>query len=92
MRWLLPAALLDERHFNASRTISSAAATAGFILLPPVGSPEWFGYVRAFIAASSPANTSGTYSLQLSGFPPKRLEDEAQVIGDGLANSVIIQR
>ena len=48
--------------------------------------------VRAFIAASSPANASGTYSLQLSGFPPKRLEDEAQVIGDGLANSVIIQR
>ena len=39
-----------------------------------------------------PANASGTYSLQLSGFPPKRLEDEAQAVGDGLANSVIIQR
>ena len=48
--------------------------------------------VRAFIASASPANASGTYSLQLSGFPPKRLEDEAQAGGDGLANSVIIQR
>ena len=48
--------------------------------------------VRAFIACASPANASGTYSLQLSGFPPKRLEDEAQAVGDGLANSVIIQR
>ena len=48
--------------------------------------------VRAFIASASPANASGTYSLQLSGFPPRRLEDEAQAVGDGLANSVIIQR
>ena len=48
--------------------------------------------VRAFIACASPANASGTYSLQLSGFPPKRLEDEAQAVGAGLANSVIIQR
>ena len=48
--------------------------------------------VRAFIASASPANASGTYSLQLSGFPPRRLEDEAQAVGDGLANSVVIQR
>ena len=48
--------------------------------------------IRNFIRVSSPANGTGAYTLQLSGFPPKKLEDDAQLVSDGLANSVIIQR
>jgi UBX domain-containing protein 1 len=49
--------------------------------------------IRAYIAAAAPACASGEYTLQLAGFPPKRLTDGAMKIGDGgLASSVVIQR
>lgn len=49
--------------------------------------------VRAFIASAAPAAAGdGNYALQLAGFPPERLDDEARAVGDGLAGAVIIQR
>jgi UBX domain-containing protein 1 len=49
--------------------------------------------VRAFIASAAPAAAGdGNYTLQLAGFPPERLDDEARAVGDGLAGAVIIQR
>ena len=48
--------------------------------------------VRAFIASAAPAAGDGNYALQLAGFPPERLDDEARAVGDGLAGAVIIQR
>ena len=49
--------------------------------------------VRAFIASAAPAAAgNGNYALQLAGFPPERLDDEARAVGDGLAGAVIIQR
>ena len=48
--------------------------------------------IRAFIARAAPGCASGNYSLQLAGFPPKQLTDQAQLISDGLSNSVVIQR
>ena len=49
--------------------------------------------VRAFIASAAPAAAGdGNYALQLAGFPPERLDDEARAVGDGPAGAVIIQR
>lgn len=48
--------------------------------------------IRAFIAQASPGCASGAYTLQLAGFPPKQLADPAQLVSDGLSNSVVIQR
>ena len=39
--------------------------------------------IRAFIAQASPGCASGSYTLQLAGFPPKQLTDPAQLISDG---------
>lgn len=49
-------------------------------------------HIRAFIANSRP-DDSTAYALQLSGFPPKALDDNAATIADaGLAGAVVIQR
>jgi UBX domain-containing protein 1 len=48
-------------------------------------------HIRSFIANSRPSE-SFAYALQLSGFPPKTLDDDAHVISDGLAGAVVIQR
>ena len=37
--------------------------------------------VRAFIASAAPAAGDGNYALQLAGFPPERLDDEARAVG-----------
>lgn len=48
--------------------------------------------IHAFIDASRPG-TARNYQLQMMGFPPKVLADQAQTIEQaGLANSVIIQK
>lgn len=58
----------------------------------------WLGHylsvadIRAFIAQAAPASAGGAYTLQLAGFPPKQLTDDGQLVSDGLANSVVIQR
>ena len=49
-------------------------------------------HIRAFIASSRP-DDSTAYALQLSGFPPKALDDNAATIAAaGLAGAVVIQR
>jgi UBX domain-containing protein 1 len=49
--------------------------------------------VRRFIASAAPAAAGdGDYTLQLAGFPPEQLSDDARAVGDGLAGAVIIQR
>jgi len=47
--------------------------------------------IRAFIAQAHPSG-SPEYTLQMMGMPPKQLTDPAQLISDGIANSVIMQR
>jgi|TARA_B110000305_G_scaffold213703_1_gene249846 UBX domain-containing protein 1 len=48
--------------------------------------------VRAFIASAAPSTATGSYTLQLAGFPPEPLSDETRAVGNGLAGAVIIQR
>ena len=48
-------------------------------------------HIRSFIAKSRPSE-SFAYALQLNGFPPETLDDDARVIANGLAGAVVIQR